>query len=56
MEAIPLPPTVPYTGNAWPYKHFGFPSTWALDEDRVAVAIGRKHSTYWHGAEKTIME
>ena len=57
MEEAPLPPTVPFMGDNWPYEFFGFPSTWAVDEDRIAVALSRTraHSGYWHGAEKAIV-
>jgi len=46
---ISLPPLVPYSGQQWIYSHYGFPSAVALDQDHLAVAIGRSQrgTIYW---------
>ena len=40
-QEAPLPPTVPYLGEQWPYEHYGFPSIVALDQDNMMAVFGR---------------
>jgi len=49
LSEIPIWPPVPYLERDWDYEHYGFPSAIALDEDRLAVVIGRTQhrSLYW---------
>ena len=40
-QEVPLPPTVPYLADDWPFEHYGFPSSLALDNQRLVVVFGR---------------
>ena len=40
-QEIPLPPTVPYLAQEWPFEHYGFSSILALDDSNVVVVFGR---------------
>ena len=38
-QETPLPPTVPYLAEQWPYEHYGYPSALPLDEDNLVVVF-----------------
>ena len=38
-QETPLPPTVPYLADAWPYEHYGYPSMLSLDDRNVLVVF-----------------
>jgi len=40
-QETPLPPTVPYLAEEWPFEHYGFPSILPLDGDKVIVVFDR---------------
>ena len=38
-QETPLPPTVPFLADRWPYEHYGYPSAVALDPQNVVVVF-----------------
>ena len=43
-QEAPLPPTVPFLSEDWPFEHYGYPSLLPLDEDEIVAVFGR---TQW---------
>jgi hypothetical protein len=39
-QETPLPPTVPYLADEWPFEHYGYPSVLPLDQERLIVVFG----------------
>ena len=40
-QETPLPPTVPYLAEKWPFEHYGFPSVLVLDQNNAIVVFNR---------------
>lgn len=47
-EETPLPPTVPFLGDRWPFEHYGFPSILALDDRSLIVVFARTQNGKGH--------